>query len=354
MIEIIVLGGGDSYGESIIIKINKDFVIVIDSFLNPGSGVPYPIEFLRNQNIDLKQSIKLVIATHWHDDHIGGISNILKECINSEFVCSQALSNQEFAILLGYHDLIKSKNSGIKEMSNVFQILDERSGKPILAKQDQILYRGESGNLDFEITSLSPSQESILRSTHEFVQYYKDFDQPINFKKPNLNHFSVVVQLKSINQIFLFGSDLHNVDNHSVGWRSVLGSKALIKGIGSLFKVPHHGSKSSYNFEVWDQVLSPDPIAFVTPWNLGGDYLPKSEDIYNILKHTKKAYITSDPKVKKRKKRNSKIKKKISQFGYYPESLEKPFGALIARLDYSGGVKIGKQGGAIKLEKLMD
>lgn len=61
----------------------------------------------------------------------------------------------------------------------------------------------------------------------------------------------------------------------------------------SVFKVPHHGSKSAYHPEVWRQLLEPSPIAVLTPWQVASRTVPSARDVDLILSHTKEAYITT-------------------------------------------------------------
>jgi glyoxylase-like metal-dependent hydrolase (beta-lactamase superfamily II) len=42
--------------------------------------------------------VRLVIATHWDDDHIGGMGDIVEACSTARVVCSAALGMPEIGL----------------------------------------------------------------------------------------------------------------------------------------------------------------------------------------------------------------------------------------------------------------
>ena len=73
-IELSVFGNG--FGECIVIIINSEEVLIIDSFLGE-SGKPIALEYLDIMGIDYSK-IKALAITHWHTDHIKGAADIIK------------------------------------------------------------------------------------------------------------------------------------------------------------------------------------------------------------------------------------------------------------------------------------
>src|SRR5208283_1490967 len=87
---------GPGYGESVVIHIGNNLWILIDSCLNPRTQQPACLEYLRRLGVDIQRSVKLIVATHWHDDHVRGLGSVFRECASACLVLSQALRNSEF------------------------------------------------------------------------------------------------------------------------------------------------------------------------------------------------------------------------------------------------------------------
>ena len=146
-IEVSLFGPG--YGESILLHVGGNNWIIVDSCVDQISKAPLPLEYLRQINVDPAKNVKLLIATHWHDDHIRGLSNILRECTSSQFVCSNAMGSTEFATLVSaYRSRSMMVSTGVKEFHEILNILQERGKKaphnhPKLAIADRLLWRSE-------------------------------------------------------------------------------------------------------------------------------------------------------------------------------------------------------------------
>lgn len=82
-IEIIVFGPG--FGESILIHIGNNEWFIVDSCNKPKTNIPYPIWYLEQLKINVEHQVKKIFVTHYHDDHINGISKIVEKCKNAEF-----------------------------------------------------------------------------------------------------------------------------------------------------------------------------------------------------------------------------------------------------------------------------
>ena len=76
-IEITVFGPG--YGECIVIHIGSNKWIIIDSCLD-DDGEPAALSYLKSLDVQVHKDVVSVMVTHWHDDHIKGLSRIIKTC----------------------------------------------------------------------------------------------------------------------------------------------------------------------------------------------------------------------------------------------------------------------------------
>ena len=74
-IEVSLFGPG--YGECVLLHLGFSDWVIVDSCLNKDKSPPV-LEYLRALGQDPAQVVKLVVATHWHDDHIGGLGVLFK------------------------------------------------------------------------------------------------------------------------------------------------------------------------------------------------------------------------------------------------------------------------------------
>ena len=249
-LEIILFGRG--YGESILVNFGNFRYAVIDSFLNPSTGNPIALDYLNKINIPFK-NIELVVATHWHNDHIKGLSKILTEAnSNAKFVTSTIINDEKFNSYIACGNNIDFQESDFaetSEFSKILDMIDNSKIQVVLASHNKNLFT-IAKNINFY--ALSPQDNEVF-------EYLKQLKMPqINEKKydfSNDNCISIVVWLELGNNIVLLGGDLLNFQNNNKrGWQAIVDNHTLL-GKADLFKVPHHGSVSSHNSEVWDKLL---------------------------------------------------------------------------------------------------
>ena len=87
-VEVTLLGPG--YGECAVIHLGNDHWAVIDSCRDSYSGKPAALSYLESIGVDPEKAVKLVLATHWHDDHIYGMGALVSRCVGAKFCCSSA------------------------------------------------------------------------------------------------------------------------------------------------------------------------------------------------------------------------------------------------------------------------
>jgi len=118
-IEISLFGPG--YGESIVIHLGQNIWIIIDSCIDESTGDNIPLTYLNDMGVDIETNVKQVICSHWHKDHYKGISEIVKACTSSEFICTSALNSDRFFTLMEiYTGIGKSKSYATKELKKGF------------------------------------------------------------------------------------------------------------------------------------------------------------------------------------------------------------------------------------------
>ena len=306
--EITLLGPG--YGESIILHIGDGAWVLIDSCIAPD-GTPGALRYLESIGLDPAQVVVLIVATHWHDDHIRGMTRLVEICSSANFCCASVLCRKEF--LAAVHALdsrrLSVTGSGLREIHSVFSRLVQVGSKPTFALANRrILSHGAC-----EIWSLSPNDAAyldFLRSISSLVPSEGQAKTRIPSLSPNKVAVSLWAEIDDV--AVLLGSDLDKQ-----GWIEILQSAERPTRKASMFKVPHHGSESVYERGVWMRMLDPDPFAVLTPWCRGGRALPSQRDVQRILSDTTNAYATAriDLSSGARSNRNSMVKRTVRESG---------------------------------------
>ena len=162
--EISIFGPG--FGECILLHMREGEWVVVDSCVNSRGGVPVALEYLRRFNVDPRTAVKRIVATHWHDDHVAGLAEIVRTCVDADFVCSSALRTPEFLTLTQIQGSNEDLLSGTDEFAQILTELAARergerlgSGRLKFAlAQGQLWSRLDTnGRLHSRLLALSPS-----------------------------------------------------------------------------------------------------------------------------------------------------------------------------------------------------
>jgi hypothetical protein len=272
-IEVSVFGPG--YGECVVLHLGENNWFIVDSCIDPETKDPVALTYLRQMGVDPSEAVKQVIATHWHDDHLRGLGDIVAECKSAQFVCSAALRSGEFFTLVdlfGTGSMMES--SGIEEFYRVLEYLQNRSRAsrapsiPLkLANADKRLWRSDINHqgmtVPCAIHSLSPSDNSFVLSQIELARLIPEVKLPKRRLLPESpNHLSVVLWVQVGNVFILLGADLQETGDPATGWSAIVGGSTLkdewvnAPEKASFFKIPHHGSENGNPPEVWEEMLT--------------------------------------------------------------------------------------------------
>lgn len=176
--EIEVSFFGPGFGESIVIHAGDDNWIVVDSCIDAPSSRPAALAYLEEIGVDPSTAVKLILTTHWHDDHIGGMSELVKTCLSAKFACSMALTRREFievATVYTTRPLVRG-TSGVTEIRETFETLKKRHQVPVHATADRPLFRVRrepAGDVtwDGQRTAKLSHQHRCLSATGPFCDY---------------------------------------------------------------------------------------------------------------------------------------------------------------------------------------
>jgi len=318
--EISLFGPGK--GECVVIHLGNNDWCVVDSCVARGKTDSVAVEYLAGFNNDALRNVRLVIASHWHDDHIGGMGSLLSQAPNAVFSCSVALEHPEFLTLISAANENVAGSSGVEEFAKILKVLEPRERTtPIFAVENRVLLSVSDANSSFPITlrSLSPSDRTLFLALSQIKGFLPQVGQPQRrIIAPYPNHASVVIWVVAGPIRALLGADLEHTRRSDQGWTAVLACHSD-NPPASFFKVPHHGSPTSDNADVWTRMLDTNPIAVLTPYSPAR--LPRNSDLKRLCRRTASLYCTAmgsgqppkrDPSVEKAMKRQLSERRIIS------------------------------------------
>lgn len=317
-VEISLFGPG--YGECVLLHLGNGTWIVVDSCLDSKSRQAAPLQYLQEINVNPEDAIKLIIATHWHDDHVRAIGEVFAKAKSAKFVCSIALKNDEFIELVLSSDGLMTMSPGVREFREIMSLLEKRQAGqrpqsigPVFAVSGKTLLK-QSDPIPYEIQALSPSDGTVALAFNELSKLMSPGIIPkrgVVTQGPN--NIAVALWITIGAHSILLGSDLEEEGNANTGWSAILDSEVRPSAKAAIFKVAHHGSKTAYHPRIWSDMLVMNPIAILTPFLNGNVRIPQQTEAQTILQHTDKAYISSIVKAKRPKWSDPLISKTIKE-----------------------------------------
>jgi beta-lactamase superfamily II metal-dependent hydrolase len=320
-VEISLFGPG--YGECAVIHVGGGDWVIVDSCLNKDS-LPVALQYLHSLGLNPAQVVKLVVATHWHDDHVRGLGAAFSQCAIAEFVCADALRCDEFLTLAR---LVKDPSTvtspGLREFNQILDVLSERKplsaavATPIWAVANRHLWRRPRQNdqtPSCNIYSLSPSDASITLARNDITRLIPhEGEAKRHIASPTPNHVAVVLWIVVGHVRILLGSDLENTSDPTMGWSQIVASPTRPEGKATVFKVPHHGSETGHHPEVWAHMLEENPIVVLTPFMRGRSRLPTRADAERICRQSTESYATANTQPRQARNRSNIVNKTIRE-----------------------------------------
>jgi hypothetical protein len=316
--EVSVFGPG--CGECIVLHLGNDEWAVVDSCVDAESKRPVALDYLERLGVDVATKVSLVVATHWHDDHIGGFGALFEACKAARFACSMALKCDEWNALIEiYRSYVQAGGSGVDELGRVMRELNRRgeqrevvaptfciSGRPLLDRRHA---------LPAKVICLAPSDAAVVTMQVRMREELLPKDKGRRLRVPVLqeNDSSVVLGVTAGSASFLLGADLEERMRPGLGWQVILdGYPADGERFGG-FKIPHHGSVTGHHPETWGRLMRPEAWAAVTPFNRLKEPLPTPADCARILAMTECAYITAPPGLAKFRHREPAVQRTVQE-----------------------------------------
>jgi Metallo-beta-lactamase superfamily len=325
-IEVTVFGPG--YGEAIAVHLGENAWLLVDSCIDPDSKVPASGTYLEQIGIDAGR-VLAIVASHWHDDHVRGISRLVDSYPDAEFMISAVFDDDNARAFLAAYGGASSAGlaRGSKEL---FSAMKRRENVFPLLHRSNVL-EARLNERAVRVTALSPVPAAFARSLAHLAQYVprKGKAAPINLApelRPNLS--AVVLHIDMGDDAVLLGADLE--DHKTCGWSAVVAENwSGSRRPATAYKVAHHGSYTGDCPQVWATLLKSDPVACLTPFTLGDLRLPTDADKGRVKATTPHAYISSG--ASRRPDMDSRLLKRLEDICTKLARVDAGFGAVRLR-----------------------
>lgn len=298
----------------LVVHLGADEWMIVDSCVSPDHHVP-ALNYLDRIGVETATAVKLVVATHWHDDHVRGISQIVDRCPGAQVVWSVALQSDELIRGVGSRrpfgrfDSVKT-TSGVEEMRRIFAQVGER--RIVWAVEGRCRYQ-RGGTSHCHIRALSPSDRVVTRAQSS-IRDLLFADPAIVVGRPDRNLTAVVLWVEVGERTMLLGADLQQSPPAHSGWSTIVGANARPRGSAEVFKVPHHGSANGHHEPVWAEMLVPKPEAVVCPCANGSTKLPTEDDIERLCNRSR-AHVTAQARPDLVRHNGRRRRPVIAEFG---------------------------------------
>lgn len=292
-IEITLLGRG--FGESIVLHIGDGDWVVIDSLLDKSKNSA-PREYLESLGV-APERVKVVVATHWHDDHVGGISKLYAWASSAKLVMPVVKTFRELATFISAQQPsgAAAVTNGVSELRQlVATIKAEGRAKAVHCQADLTIHRKASADLGCEVVlyALSPLAADLDLFITRLGEAATSGNLAKRLQPFAPNDVSVAALLTLGDDAVLLGADLEVTAEPERGWRAVLASDTRPPIRASAYKIAHHGSENADCDELWSELLTASPVSVLSPFNKGKG-LPTQVQVTRILTKSKNAHVTN-------------------------------------------------------------
>jgi len=303
-IEITLFGPG--YGEAIAAHLGGGQWVLIDSCRPFPKGPVASLDYLNRIGADLA-GVRTIVASHWHSDHVSGMSEIVTACPGATFVMPGILTDRDARAYIAYFSGVPSQAKGTTEISRALEAQPDPLRR-IYAMQRMTLLEARCGPRMVVVSALSPTTRGRDQEVARLRASLPATGMPIANAPdvaPNVSSVVIHIDIEG-HDALLFGSDLENAQ---AGWPDVVADAWCAgKRSAKVFKVSHHGSHTGHLDEVWTELIEGKPLGVLTPFINGRVSLPTSTDKARLATQLSTGYSAStmttrakmDPNVLKR------------------------------------------------------
>lgn len=389
--EVTLIGGSSGFGECIVIRYEEDEWAIVDSCIDAKTQTCLPLEYLRALGVKPEEKVKYVICTHWHDDHIRGLHEVLNACSSDTIFCvAMASERLKFLYEIERSNLYEADRGVRKELILCMDKANEKGIKVMRLVQDQRVFKTDC----CECNALSPSQKELSHFFEELAHAIDDkakvaeqkeklagvkesaiesadnisndifnsfsselmdglIDSPslsdddyndlkllqgnALVTKPNINDRSVALLLTIQGHHIVLGADLEVSSDIECGWQSVNDSICMRGVYAGLFKIPHHGSSTGYYELFLRNHIKPEATGKLTTWIKGKKVRPEKDTLALYHQYFSKLYITIDPSCLTGKFTTPEYKKIMEESTESIVDIKSQYGIVQSRLDLTTG-----------------
>ena len=331
-IEVTLLGPG--YGESVVVHLGNGEWLIVDSCIDtthPERPVA-PLHYLRKLGVNAEQAVKLIVASHWDDDHVQGMAEIVEKCPNAEFVCSKVFAQRDFARFVEAMSCnsVMADGANVENIRRVLHYLNKHK-KPIKQPIPGRILRSQPAVMCWSPSDFD-SDEFLAVVANMHPKATESIRKPVSTSS---NLTSVVLTIKWDSCSVLLGADMEKSKDSRRGWAAVTKeanafSNSPIYSPSDLVKIPHHGSSSGEDSRMWTSMLAEKPISILAPFGRGDlkGRPPTSTDVGRIKKKSKALFITSRHRISKKPGRDLAVERCIREGQIILTSQKIPIGIV--------------------------
>lgn len=292
--------------------------MIVDSCLNGRTREQPALKYLEALGVG-PELVELVVATHWHADHIRGLTKVVQACVNARFVMTEAYTFEELLVAADQWNAVSDTEfNAFRELHGVMEVLKTRKlgGYAIpdveTASAGKRLFPGGHG---VEVLALSPSPAETQRARESLAtRLVPSVDGIVRgISPPAKNNASIAMWVEVGDATFVLGSDLEELADPGRGWNGAITRLGVVRKLAPIVKVPHHGSSTGHSAKMWTEIVASDALAAVTPFTRTAEPLPTPEDISRIKSLSGKMYLTAAPKLHPPVKQNDPLTSRMKQ-----------------------------------------
>jgi len=323
-VEITTLGKRADSGESIVIHLGHDKWCIVDS-CETDNGEVLPLLFSQERGVNF-DNVVFVVCSHWHTDHIRGLSKIVGACKNAKFIMSKAGKKEDFLRYVVYKTATSRKGSKYSELKDCLSCIalrekERKSTFKAYAFMDKVLH--DDNNVS--ICSLSPSDAILDAFDQVLLDNDKDGSE-ISDNSIDENLYSIALIVKGNFPPILVGGDLqiafkrkstdftecdveYCVKHKDYGWCNVVKNSSTMKDNIGYIKIPHHSSITSFCAKMWNERMGEKVIGVSTMFiNNKGVFLPQKKMLEIYFDKCAELYVTFDKPYSYRDRKGGRAK----------------------------------------------
>jgi len=229
------------------------------------------------------------------------MKDLIDKCSNAKVCLPEIFELESFKDLIDLQDDEMIEVNGVAQTKGLLSYIQEQKIKPWYLKSGDLLIDEE----DLTIEVMSPNKHAAEYFNNIYKneitkakQYFLDENQGLKSYKIHasnkFNLHSVVLKLTSnYFNILLCADQVYSQEDPNIGLKPIFERLHKNEVKFHVFKVPHHGSKTSYDFQDWsNSMVSENALLKLTPYR-ANSYLPTLNDVNNILSVSKNSWITN-------------------------------------------------------------